>query len=220
MIEIHDLCKTFGNDKDDTRVQALRGIDLNIEDGEFVSIIGKSGSGKTTLLNVIGTLLQPTSGTVHIDGKNIAAMSTGELAKFRNDHIGFVYQSYMLEDSLSAVENVALPLLIKGEKPAKAMLKATDMLEKVGLLGRKKHKPKEMSGGEKQRVAIARAMINDPTLILADEPTGNLDEETGRNIMTWLRELTAGKMFLMVTHDKELAMTADRQVRIKDGRIC
>ncbi len=220
MIELNHISKVFGSEKKETLVNALTDISLKIEDGEFVSVIGKSGSGKTTLLNVMGTLLKPTSGQMLIDGMDPKNLSQDKIARFRNEHIGFVYQAYLLEESLSAVENVALPLMIGGESPKKALLHAEEMLEKVGLLDRRKHKPEELSGGEKQRVAIARAMIKDPSLILADEPTGNLDEETGRSVMAWLRELTKGKKFIMVTHDKDLAMQADRQIQIKDGRLC
>lgn len=220
MIELKNISKIYGSEKKDTFVKALTDIDLTIEDKESVSIIGKSGSGKTTLLNIIGTLIKPTSGHIIIDGIDMAELSLDKLAVFRNEHIGFVYQAYMLEGSLTATENVALPLMISGEAPKKAFIKAEEMLEKVGLFERRKHKPDELSGGEKQRIAIARAMIKDPSLILADEPTGNLDEETGRMIMKWLKELTKEKKFIMVTHDNELASLADRQIRIKDGRIC
>lgn len=201
--------------------EVLKGVSFSIEQGELVSIIGTSGSGKSTLLHILGALDDATSGTVEFLGQEMEKLSANKQAQIRNQHIGFVYQFHHLLSDFSALENVAMPLLIGGEKPEQAKQKATQLLEKVGLSHRLEHRPSELSGGERQRVAIARALVNKPALVLADEPTGNLDHNTALSIYDLMRQLNreSGTAFLVVTHDSELANKMDRQMHMQDGLL-
>lgn len=200
---------------------ALRGIDLEVKSGEYTAILGPSGSGKSTLMHVMGCLDTPTRGRVFIEGREISQMKDDELAKIRREKIGFVFQSYNLIPGLTAVENISLPMRFSGHGKGESQRKAKDLLRKVGLQERMGHKPNEMSGGEQQRVAIARSLANDPNTILADEPTGNLDTNTGREILDLLEELhkKTGKTIIIVTHDTRLAGRAKRQIKMLDGRV-
>lgn len=201
-----------------TDIEVLKGIDISIAEKEFVAIMGPSGSGKSTLLNLIGCLDRPTSGTYLFMGINVTDKTANELAELRNRKIGFVFQSFNLLPRLSAWKNVELPLTYSGVPAAKRKQTALEMLEKVGLTGRSGHKPSELSGGEQQRVAIARALINRPLVILADEPTGNLDSRSGNDIMAIFRSLNeAGVTVVMVTHENDIASQAQRIITIKDG---
>ncbi|VUT25941.1 MAG: putative ABC transporter ATP-binding protein [Candidatus Methanolliviera sp. GoM_oil] len=202
------------------KVHALRGIDLNIEEGEFLSIMGPSGSGKSTLLNMIGCLDRPTAGMIVLDGKDLSKLGDNELAKIRRESIGFIFQQFNLIHTMNALENVALPLYFMGIDTERRMKKAKMLLERVGLKDRVYHRPSELSGGEQQRVAIARSLANDPMIILGDEPTGNVDSTAGAAIMDMLEELNSGgKTIIIVTHDAEIAKSAGRLVKMKDGRI-
>ncbi|WP_049783167.1 ABC transporter ATP-binding protein [Caldicellulosiruptor acetigenus] len=202
-------------------VEVLRGISLEIYQGEFVAIVGESGSGKTTLLNIIGGLLRPSEGSVVIANKDITAMSENQLAIFRRENIGFVFQSYNLIPHFTAVENVEIPLMFKGISKKKRREMATLMLEKVGLKDRLFHKPTELSGGQQQRVAIARALVTSPKIILADEPTGNLDSKNGQEILDLMLYLNKNEniTFVVVTHSQVVSKTASRIIRIADGQI-
>lgn len=202
----------------DVRVEALRGVNLDIPKGEFISILGASGSGKSTLMSLIGALDIPTDGSIYLDGHDIAELSESTLATIRGRKIGFVFQQFNLIQTLTALENVMLPLDLQ-EMP-NSRERALQLLETVGLGNRINHKPKELSGGQQQRVAIARALANDPEVILADEPTGNLDSQTGEEIMNLLIKLhLEGRTIILVTHDIELVKHAERVVHIKDGQI-
>jgi putative ABC transport system ATP-binding protein len=215
-IELEQVTKTY--QLGETEVDALRGSDAAIESGEFVAIMGPSGSGKSTLMNMIGALDTPTSGDVEIDDEGISGMGEDELAALRSDKVGFVFQEFNLIQSMNTTQNVALPLVFQGVSKRKRRNRAEDLLEKVGLGDRMKHTPSELSGGQRQRVSIARALANDPEVVLADEPTGNLDTETGDNIMDLLTELNdRGKTIVMVTHDPGDAEYADRILKIEDG---
>jgi len=217
MIELHQVTRAYhlGNEE----IRALDGVDLTIEDGEFVAVVGPSGSGKSTLLHVIGGLDTPTSGRVVVDGQDLGQANDRELALYRNRRIGFVFQTFNLQPTYTAVENVALPLVFGRVPPRERQERAEAALRAVGLSSRLAHKPAQMSGGERQRVAIARALVSDPAYILADEPTGNLDTVTSREIVTLLdrlhqeRDLTV----LLVTHDVEMAALAGRQIGLRDG---
>jgi putative ABC transport system ATP-binding protein len=202
-------------------VQALRGVSFTVEPGEFVAIVGPSGSGKSTLLNLLGALDRPTSGTVRIDGRDIASLSGNELARLRNEAIGFVFQQFHLLARTSALDNVALPLVYGGVGRRERAERAREALTAVGLGHRLDHQPTELSGGEQQRVAIARALVTDPRIILADEPTGNLDTVTGDEVMTLLERLNTrrGTALVVITHDPEVAVRAPRQIRLRDGLI-
>jgi len=200
---------------------ALDNVSISISQGEFVSIMGTSGSGKSTLLNLIGGLDRFDSGEISVDGLDIASLDENQLAKYRREKIGFIFQSYNLVLTLTALQNVELPLIFSGIPKNDRLTKVQDMLKTVGLQDRVNHRPTEMSGGEQQRVAVARALINNPAIILGDEPTGNLDSKTGEEIMdllTWMNK-NNGLTVVMVTHDAEKARYADRVVHIKDGRI-
>jgi putative ABC transport system ATP-binding protein len=201
-------------------VEVLKGITLEIKEGEFLSIMGPSGSGKSTLLNLIGCLDRPTSGKYLLDGIDINTLSDDELAEIRNKKIGFVFQSFNLIPRLSAIKNVVLPLLYSGIPSEERNKGAFELLQKVGLSHRATHLPSELSGGEQQRVSIARALINNPSLILADEPTGNLDSKTGQEIMDIFKSIhKEGATIIMVTHEKSIAEQAERIITIKDG-VC
>ena len=205
----------------DDGVRALRGVSLTVMPGEFVAILGPSGSGKSTLLNLLGALDRPTSGTVRFDGRDVAAMSDTQLARLRNAEIGFVFQQFHLLARTAAIDNVALPLIYGGVSRTERIARARAALEAVGLGHRLDHQPTELSGGEQQRVAIARALVTDPRVILADEPTGNLDTATGADVMSLLERLNAdrGTALVVITHDMEVASRAPREIRLRDGRI-
>jgi putative ABC transport system ATP-binding protein len=205
----------------DAFVDALRGVDLAIARGEFVALVGPSGSGKSTVLNLIGGLDRPTSGQVWINGIELSASDEQTLTRHRRQHVGFVFQSFNLLSRLTAEENVALPLMFSGVPEKERRSRARVLLERVGLGPRLTHRPTQLSGGEQQRVAIARALVGQPALLLADEPTGNLDTATGAEIMALLKELNQeqGLTLLVVTHDPEVAAFADRVVRLRDGWI-
>jgi len=220
MIELIDVWKIYK--KKEVQIEALKGINLKVETGEYISIMGPSGSGKTTLLNIIGTIDFPTRGKYIFEGVDVSRMSDEELSRFRRKNVGFVFQSYNLISDLTAWENVALPLYYDGVKDKRVQRKkAMEMLEKVGLLDRADHLPGELSGGEEQRVAIARALINNPRIILADEPTGNLDSKTSEEIMELFGTLHANEKitFIVVTHEKVIAEKADKVLYLLDGKI-
>ena len=202
-------------------LEILHGINLEVERGEFVSIVGESGSGKSTLMNIIGALDRPTEGEYRLQGKNIGEAKDRELSSIRNQEIGFVFQTYNLIPRTAALENVELPMLYGKMKKTERRERARELLELVGMKERMLHKPEELSGGQKQRTAIARAMANDPSIILADEPTGALDSETSRRIIDIFHRLhrEQGKTIVLITHSTELAQETDRVVKISDGRI-
>jgi putative ABC transport system ATP-binding protein len=205
----------------ETYVEALRGVNLTLSRGEFVALVGPSGSGKSTALNLIGGLDRPTSGQVWIDGTELSASDEQTLTRHRREHVGFVFQTFNLLPRLTAEENVALPLMFSGVPEDERRQRARSLLGRVGLGQRTTHRPTQLSGGEQQRVAIARALVGQPALVLADEPTGNLDSVTGRGIMELLRELNGerGLTLLVVSHDPEVAAFADRVVRLRDGQV-
>lgn len=217
LLQCRSISKTYREGEMQTEV--LKGVSFDLQKGELVAIIGSSGSGKSTLLHILGALDDASEGEVDFLESNLTALSANKQAKVRNQHIGFVYQFHHLLADFSALENVAMPLLIGGEKVAQAKEKAAALLEKVGLGHRMQHRPAELSGGERQRVAIARALVNQPALVLADEPTGNLDHQTALAIYELMRELNRqyGTAFLVVTHDNELASKMDRQMHMQDG---
>lgn len=218
IIELKGVTKIYKMDK--VLVPALRGINLKIRKGEFVSIMGPSGSGKTTLMNLIGCLDRPTEGEIYILNKNVAKLGDDELAKLRREKIGFVFQQFNLIPRLTALENVELPMWFAGLSKKKRRERAIELLKLVGLEKRINHKPAELSGGERQRVSIARALANNPEIILADEPTGNLDTKTGKEIMEILKDLNKqGKTIVLVTHDETFAKEAERIIKIRDGRL-
>lgn len=218
LIQLEDIYKIYK--LGDTEVHALDGITLGIEQGEFIAIVGPSGSGKSTLMNILGCLDTPTEGSYLFEGKDMSKLSDDQLAIIRNKHIGFVFQSFNLLPKLDAVENVEVPLTYAGKKGPVRRERAVKMLEMVGLGDRIHHKPKELSGGQQQRVAIARALSTDPPVILADEPTGNLDTKSGTEIMQILKELNkSGKTVILITHDINIAKQAQRNVHIQDGKI-
>lgn len=216
---VRGLTKSF--DSGEARVEALRGIDLDLQRGEFVAVMGPSGSGKSTLLHLIGALDQPTSGSIRLDGVELASLSDDELTLMRRKRIGFIFQAFNLIDVLTAEENVALPLLVDGVPESTAHQRARAALEAVGIAHRRTHFPAKLSGGEQQRVAVARALVTEPLLLLADEPTGNLDSASGEQVMTLLRQLVDERRqtILMVTHDAQQAARADRLVRFRDGTV-
>ena len=218
LIEARSLVKTYR--MGDQVVQALNDVSLDIAEGEFVAIMGASGSGKSTLMNIIGCLDRPTSGTLHLAGEEVAGLDGDALASIRNRRIGFVFQQFNLLPRTSALDNVALPMVYAGVKPAERRTRALAALQRVGLAERGAHAPAELSGGQQQRVAIARALVNSPALILADEPTGALDTQTSEDIMRLLAELNAqGMTIVMVTHEADIALWARRRIVFRDGRI-
>ena len=218
MIELKDICKFY--QVGDDRVRALDHASLHIYPHEFVSIIGPSGSGKSTLMNIIGCLDVADAGTYLLDGLPIEEYSENQLAKIRNQKIGFVFQSFNLIPKLSAEENVELPLIYQGVKRAERQQRVKEALERVGLSKRANHLPTELSGGQQQRVAIARALVTNPSLILADEPTGNLDSKTSREIMSMFHELhEQGNTIVLITHDNDVAKQAPRSIHILDGQL-
>lgn len=218
MIRIENVIKTY--DMGENSVKALQGVSFTINQGEFVSIMGPSGSGKSTCMNMIGCLDRPSSGLVEINGKETAKMSEKELAELRNKTIGFVFQQYHLLPSMTVLENVMLPLRYQGIEKHLRKEMAIKALEKVGLQNRKSHRPHELSGGQKQRVAIARAMVTNPKIILADEPTGALDSETGKQVLDMFRQINAtGTTIILVTHDPEIGASTNRCIKIFDGKI-
>lgn len=221
MIDIDDLSKVYNmNGNEDNRVYALNHVNLHIKEHEFVSIIGPSGSGKSTLMNMLGCLDVPTSGSYRLDGKEVSKMKDDELAEVRNRTIGFVFQGFNLLPKLDAVENVELPLIYQGVSAKERRERAVKALESVGLGKRIHHKPSELSGGQQQRVAIARALITNPPLILADEPTGNLDSKSGREVMEIFKSLNKnGNTIVLITHDNGVANQAQRVIRIQDGKL-
>ncbi len=215
MIEIRQITKNFGN------LQVLRGIDLDIGQGEVASIVGPSGAGKTTLLHIIGTLDKATSGSVRIDGIDVSSLKEKALSAFRNRHIGFVFQFHQLLPEFTALENVMIPALIGGKNKSDARAEAERMLQTLRLTTRSDHKPAQLSGGEKQRVAVARALINHPSVVLADEPSGSLDSQNKEELHQLFFDLREqfGQTFVIVTHDESLARLTDRTIHLKDGMI-
>ncbi|OXX27335.1 lipoprotein-releasing ABC transporter ATP-binding protein LolD [Vibrio sp. V08_P9A1T1] len=219
LLQCHNVCKTY--QEGELRTQVLKGVSFGIQAGELVSIIGTSGSGKSTLLHILGALDEATEGSVSFLGQDLSSLSSNKQANIRNQHLGFVYQFHHLLADFTALENVAMPLLIGGQKASRAKQAAQALLEKVGLGHRLSHRPSELSGGERQRVAIARALVNQPDLVLADEPTGNLDHKTALAIYDLMRQMNQefGTAFLVVTHDSELAAKMDRQMHMQDGLL-
>ena len=219
LIDIKDIYKIYNEGKE-SEVRALDGVSLQIDRGEFVSIIGQSGSGKSTLMNILGCLDIPTYGDYHLDGTDITELSDRQLAHIRNKQIGFIFQGYNLIPALSARENVELPLIYQGLGAEKRHERCEEALERVAMYDRASHKPSEMSGGQQQRVAIARAIATHPPIIMADEPTGALDSKTGRHVLEILHSLHEdGTTVILITHDNGIAATAERIVRLSDGKI-
>ncbi len=217
VISINNISKVY---EGPPPVKALDGVSLNVKEGDLVAIVGQSGSGKSTLLNMIGLLDSVSGGSIEIEGKDISELSDNELSKFRGEKIGFIFQSFFLLPGLNAQENVAEGLLYQGISRSDRLLKAGEVLEKVGLGDRLTHLPKELSGGQQQRVAIARALVQDPAFVLADEPTGNLDKESGINILNILKDLNnQGKTVIMITHNQEHARMFKKVVELVDGKI-
>ncbi|PXX23388.1 ABC transporter ATP-binding protein [Hoylesella shahii] len=215
MITIKSITKSFGS------LQVLKGIDLQINKGEVVSIVGPSGAGKTTLLQIIGTLDRPDGGEVVVDGIEVGSLSSKKLSDFRNQHLGFIFQFHQLLPEFTALENVMIPAYIAGKKKSEAMQRANELLDFLGLADRANHKPAELSGGEKQRVAVARALMNEPAVVLADEPSGSLDSKNKAELHQLFFDLRDkfGQTFVIVTHDEELAKLTDRTIHLRDGLV-
>ena len=218
IINVKDIKKSYTVGTQE--VNALRGINLSVEKGEFISIMGPSGSGKTTLMNIIGCLDTPSSGEYELNGSLVSKLEDDELARIRNKEIGFVFQSFNLLARNSVLDNVMLPLKYAGFNKSEAVKKSNEVIDKVGLSDRLAHTPAELSGGQQQRVAIARALVNKPSIIFADEPTGNLDSKTGKEVMTIFKELNAsGQTIILITHEESIANQSNRIITIKDGLI-
>ncbi len=218
IIETKDLKKHYQTGTQ--TVKALNGIDLAVNKGEFISIMGPSGSGKTTLMNIIGCLDTPTEGTYNLNNKSVSQLDDDELAKIRNKEIGFVFQSFHLLPRSTALNNVMLPLKYAGCSESEAIKRSEDVLDKVGLIDRMNHSPSELSGGQQQRVAIARALVNNPSILFADEPTGNLDSKTGTDVMNLFKELNnQGQTIILITHEDNIAAQSNRIITIMDGLI-
>ena len=218
MIVATDIARSY--DLGGVTVSALRGVSVTVGEGDYVAIVGTSGSGKSTLMHLLGALDRPTSGTLLIDGRDVSTLGPAEMAKLRNETIGFVFQSFHLLPRTTARDNVALPLVYRGTGRRERRERAAAMLERVGLAHRVDHRPNQMSGGEQQRVAIARALITSPSVLLADEPTGNLDSATGQQVLTLLESLNAeGVAVVLVTHDRDVAARARREITMQDGLI-
>ncbi len=219
LLHLKDITKEYQLGK--TTVWALRGLDLKIESGDIVAIMGPSGSGKSTLMHILGALDVPTGGEAWIDGRNLQSLKEQQLVTLRGQRIGFVFQTFNLIQTLTAQRNVELPMVFQGITKRERTRRAQSLLTRVGLADRIHHKPNELSGGERQRVAVARALANDPEIILADEPTGNLDTESGQSILDLLKDLSVndGKTVILVTHDPEAAAIADRTIRLRDGCV-
>ena len=218
IVSLDQISRTYAMER--VRVDALREVSLEVGEGEFVAIVGPSGSGKSTMMNIIGCLDRPTAGVYRLAGTPVASLDDDGLARLRSRTIGFVFQSYNLLPRTSALDNVATPLLYQGVGRRDRIARATAALERLGLGDRLDHEPTELSGGQQQRVAVARAIVTDPALILADEPTGNLDSASGRDVLALLHELhEAGRTIVLITHDAEVAAAAERQVHIRDGMI-
>jgi len=217
ILEIKNLCKVYGTGE--TKVDALKNVSFDVEQGEFVAIVGPSGSGKSTLLHILGGVDSPTSGEVIISGTDISKLDETKLAIFRRRQIGLIYQFYNLIPILNVEENMTLPILLDGKKPDQAVL--SDLVEKLGLSSRLMHLPNQLSGGQQQRVSIGRALMNHPALLLADEPTGNLDSENSKEIVSLLRKFNKEnkQTVIIITHDERIALSADRVITIEDGRI-
>lgn len=215
MIELQGICKSFGD------LEVLKGIDLSVNKREVISIVGPSGAGKTTLLQVLGTLYRPDAGSILFNGTDLSALGKKALARFRNEHIGFIFQFHQLLPEFTALENVFIPALIARKSEKKARERAAKLLNFLGLSERAHHKPSELSGGEQQRVAVARALMNEPDVILADEPSGSLDSRNKAELHKLFFNLRdqLGQTFIIVTHDEELAATTDRTIHLKDGKI-
>jgi putative ABC transport system ATP-binding protein len=218
IVSLDRISRTYAMER--VRVDALRDVSLEVGEGEFVAIVGPSGSGKSTMMNIIGCLDRPTEGVYRLAGTPVASLGDDGLARLRSRTIGFVFQSYNLLPRTSALDNVATPLLYQGVGRRERIARATAALERLGLGDRLDHEPTELSGGQQQRVAVARAIVTDPALILADEPTGNLDSASGRDVLLLLRELhAAGRTIVLITHDADVAAAAERQIHIRDGMI-
>ena len=217
ILEIRDLCKVYGSGE--TRVDALKDVSFDVDQGEFVAIVGPSGSGKSTLLHILGGVDTPTSGLVNIAGTDISRLDETKLAIFRRRHIGLIYQFYNLIPILNVEENMTLPILLDGKTPDRTLLNS--LVEKLGLADRLKHLPNQLSGGQQQRVSIGRALMNNPAMPLADEPTGNLDTENSREIVSLLRRFNRenNQTVIIITHDERIALSADRVITIEDGKI-
>ncbi|MFO7153138.1 MAG: ABC transporter ATP-binding protein [Bacillota bacterium] len=218
MIELIGINKSYGKGKNELPI--LKNINLKIEEGEYVAVVGPSGSGKTTLMNILGMIDVATSGEYLFEGRPVSKLTERELAKIRNRKIGFVFQSFNLIPELNALENVELPMIYAGIKPSERKKRAAELLSLMGLADRLSHRPSQLSGGQQQRVAIARALATDPPIILADEPTGNLDSKAGSDVINILESLnTRGKTVILITHDREIASRARRRIEIRDGMI-